>query len=407
MNKIAVLFFVLYALPSCRERTTDAQADLKWGHLDREDLRPSSPHYLINKARETTFKVCLAQYLRDQLPGIDQEIDTAVNVWASYIGRKIPVSIDVKDLPRAKTGDTEITLAKAYFAQCGKGYDVVIGLAPLQGQNVGLTGAFTSVLTNSDGSKTVVSFDRFLFLRDFDISPNTKAESPASWKSYAQKGGTVQSNTQLLSLMRSRQSRFYSLKKDFLTLSVLTHEMGHVWGLCDQYEGTPNCDKNNSSTHIEINSIMSSARFRQIAYLSDDDILGIRALAARPGFKHDWPDTPALTDTPSPVNLGSIEYFDIQSLTRNGNVLELNFGILSHVATKLSFSLVPASGTRESTLADDMISPDTGFDKPLIALSIGLPQGDNSTYNVRIQAFTKDAKGIWIRQKAAQTTSPK
>ncbi len=407
MNKLFFLALSLFTFYSCRARNDDSQADLKWGHLNVENLQPTSPQFLINKTRGVNFKVCLAKYLRDQFPGIEQEIDASVNIWASYIGRKIPVTIETKDLPRAKAGDDVNDFAKTYFTQCGKGYDIVIGFGPLQGQTVGLTGDFSSYIVNSDGSKKIVSFERFLFLRDFDANPSTNTLSSNAWKSFGQKSGTVPQDGQLLPLMRQRQTKFYSLKNDLLTLSVLAHEMGHVWGLCDQYEGTANCDKQNSSSHIEMDSLMGAARFRQIAYLTDDDIEGIRALAARPGFKHDWPDAPGLTAVTAPVNLGLVEFLAVQSLERKDNTLIMNFGILSHVATKLSISLVPSNGGADRPLSNDMMSDEKGFDQPMTTFTIHLSPSDTSSYNVRLQAFTKDANGNWMRQKSVVTTNPK
>ena len=130
-------------------------------------------------------------------------------------------------------------------------------------------------------------------------------------------------------------------------------------------------------------------------------------MATRPGFKHDWSDTPALTAVPAPVNLGLVEFLAVQSLERKDNALVMNFGILSHAPTKLSISLVPSNGGADRPLTNDMMSGDKGFDQPITTFTINLSQADTSSYNVRLQAFTKDGNGNWIRQKSVVTTNPK
>ena len=58
--------------------------------------------------------------------------------------------------------------------------------------------------------------------------------------------------------VNARATTQYASDNKFLILPVLTHEFGHVWGLCDQYEGANNCDPENSSSHLVLDSIMGS-----------------------------------------------------------------------------------------------------------------------------------------------------
>ncbi len=74
----------------------------------------------------------------------------------------------------------------------------------------------------------------------------------------------------------------------------MVHEFGHVWGLCDQYEQSNNCDPKFASLDkenhliLDNSSMMSSVKATFNAYLTDDDITGIRQLAQRKGFNADY-----------------------------------------------------------------------------------------------------------------------
>lgn len=63
---------------------------------------------------------------------------------------------------------------------------------------------------------------------------------------------------------------------------AMLHEMGHLWGMCDQY--TDNCDPENRG-EWNLGSVMGSAASLE---LKEDDIVGIKKLAQREG-----PDFPA------------------------------------------------------------------------------------------------------------------
>lgn len=64
--------------------------------------------------------------------------------------------------------------------------------------------------------------------------------------------------------------------------STVLHESGHLFGLCDQYEGIDNCDSNNQSAMKEKNSVMGDS---YSTVFSHDDILGIKRLSQRPDIE--------------------------------------------------------------------------------------------------------------------------
>jgi hypothetical protein len=129
-----------------------AGVESRWGFLNDASLTPDAPQFLVNKARGAKFRVCLPKYMADALPGIDSEVYAAVNVWASYVGRTIPVEIETKDLPRGRPDQSIDDLGAAYQTACGEGFDVVMGLGKLEGSAVGLTGASYSSRTNTGTS---------------------------------------------------------------------------------------------------------------------------------------------------------------------------------------------------------------------------------------------------------------
>ena len=60
---------------------------------------------------------------------------------------------------------------------------------------------------------------------------------------------------------------------------ILFHEVGHLWGLCDQNAGAVNCDPKNRSDYFSTNSLMGYEL--PVNLLTDDDITGITELSKR------------------------------------------------------------------------------------------------------------------------------
>ena len=72
--------------------------------------------------------------------------------------------------------------------------------------------------------------------------------------------------------------------QNMMTYSVMLHEVGHAWGLCDQYQGVNNCNDNvqgHGNWNKENNSIMSYGN--RFSSLQPDDIAGIRYIVDQPG----------------------------------------------------------------------------------------------------------------------------
>lgn len=389
-TKLLAIIIVIGTFSYCRTRSSDSE--LQWGHLADQDLIPASPAYLINKTTTGRFKVCLAKYMMDSFPGIQTEIQSAVNIWAFYLGRTIPVDITIKDLPRANTEDTALTLADKYYELCGSGFDTVVGLSPLSGNIVGQTSFNGQILVDSSGTRTLVSFKRHLFLRDYSLTPNPDPDSFSGWETYQTRTGKTFTGDQLLKLMTGRDQLSFSTKNKLLTLTTITHEIGHIWGLCDQYESSSNCDPVHSSSHKVLDSLMGSAVYREKIYLTDDDIEGIRALAARAGFLHDWQNkNGGLTAVPKPIVSKAVENFEPLSYVQNGNNLVISMSLVTTVPSKIMFEIKSKNSNlwQQGSMQE---SPARGFDWPHLTSTLTLPSGDHPKYDVRVNLFIKNGQ---------------
>ncbi|HET9235757.1 MAG TPA: hypothetical protein VFO10_00820 [Oligoflexus sp.] len=326
----AILLSLGAALVSCGEK--QATSDLSWGHLQDQSLNPAAPQYLINKKPGDVYKVCIPRYMVDELPGVEAEVHAAINVWAGYLGRAINVETSVKDLPRATATDTPTSLQTAYYAACGDEFDVVIGFAPLRGSTVGQTGSSW----RGYSAQKITSFKRYLFLRDYKASPDLWGTT--RWISLQDLRRRAADSSEILNQMQARDTMEVAPRGTSIALAVLVHEFGHVWGMCDQYEGPSNCDPNFKSEHPDLKSMMAAASNVAKLYLTDDDITGIRALAQRPGFNASWPGTEgALNKAPAAVAQKDVEYFQLKSVEKAGTQFTLNFGLVTNKGGELRF----------------------------------------------------------------------
>ena len=359
------------------------QGEYRWGFLNEDSLVPTSPQYLVNKTRSAKYRVCLPRYMSEALPGIESEVFAAINVWGAYLGRSIAVEIVTKDLPRARADQTIDDLSAAYHTACGADFDVVMGLAKIENAAVGLTGSSFEFIQQPNGSRQITAFSRFLFLRDYDLVPTLDPDGVAErWTSLAAQDGRSTTGPELLASMLTRASTRYAGGSTYLVLPVLTHEYGHVWGLCDQYEGSMNCDPVNSTSHRVEASIMGARGATQRLYLTDDDIAGVRALGGKPGFAHDW--GPPLHTLPVAVLLKPVELARIEKVHREGaGTLVVTYGVVTSGPARYAFALQQQGANTFLPLTSDFGSA-TPFDVPVGRLSIGLADPGPLPFLVRL-----------------------
>lgn len=370
----------LFLVSSCR--TSSSDSEIKWGHLNDPLLVPASPSYLINKTTRDSYNICLAKYMVDLYPGIDTEIQAAIHIWAFYLGRSIPVKITIKDLPRAKASDSPEALSTQYNSICGKGFDTVVGMSALTGGSVGVTSFSSEITRFADGTEKMTGYQRYLFLRDFTIAPDTIGTF-SRWESYQQHFNRAFSKDQLVQIMKPRNQVIYSQNGKLLTLTTLAHEIGHIWGLCDQYEGPTNCSATNSSTHKVLDSVMGAASMREKIYLTDDDIDGVRALAARPGFQHDWAVTSALTAAPAAILKKPVELFRQIGLSQANGQLAVVFALVTNVPSRIVLQLKAKNESLWQDFSTQNSDP-SGFNWTHMTSSVQLSNGETRKFDVKL-----------------------
>jgi hypothetical protein len=380
--KITALLLSLGVAPAaCNDDPEPETSDLAWGHLQDQGLNPNAPQYLINKKPGDVYKVCVPRYMVNELPGLESEIKAAVNVWAAYLGRYIDVETHVMDLPRAKSTDTPNTLQIAYYNACGSDFDVVLGFAPLGGTTVGQTGSSW----RGYSAQKITSFKRYLFLRDYKVSPDVWGTK--RWISLQDLKKRHSSSTDILNQLKARNTTEVAPSGTGIALQVLVHEFGHVWGMCDQYEGPTNCDPNYKSAHPNTNSMMASASNVAKLYLTDDDITGIRALAKRPGFNNGWYGAEVETDTaPTPPShsQGDVEYFKLNSVQKAGNQFTLNFGLLTDKGGELRFEY-RLKGTTAWKQSTSFFPSDDGFAMSNYSFRLTLPTAGDYEFRLKLR----------------------
>ena len=300
---------------------SESPTELKWGHLDGQSLRPGAPQFLINQSPDDPYDVCLAAYLVDELPGIESELEAAVNVWAATIGRRIPVNLVVAEQERAQLSQSANQLMETYYENCPAATDLVVGLAPFNDATTGQTGASWTMR-----GQEIVSFQRYLFLRDMDLTPGRYAKR---WLSLEALEGRSYSADELLTVLTNEQRIVFDPPATSLSLPVIVHEVGHIWGLCDQYAGVDNCNPQHSSPVKDESSIMAASGQLSKLYLTRDDRIGIRKLARREGFNQQWPETAALVAEDVEFEESDILYFALRNVEVSTNSYMLDFGVVT------------------------------------------------------------------------------
>lgn len=349
------LYLVLCAFwaISCSENSKEAHYQISpghWGHLaGLSDTLPSKM-YLSHVKKDESYKICIAKYMVKKYPGIESEIKAAINIWGHYISRVIKVEFARTDLPVADEYSDENKVMEDYYSRCPKDIHLVVGQSHFTDDAVGKT-LHTFSYFRRPGRKEVSSYKRALFLRESVTAEEAQKEDEAKdytpklvWKSLAQIMGKELTDTEILELMKKRGEKLYLTgNHELLTFKTIVHEFGHIWGLCDQYAlggKETNCDGKfatiNKEGHIILHdeAMMSKSSWVAKLFLEDDDIEGIRKLAERKEFTHDWPAAPVFraTEVIKPVAGKPIALARIKSVTFEDLTVELNMSMVTNVA---------------------------------------------------------------------------
>ncbi|TNE97000.1 MAG: hypothetical protein EP326_12265 [Deltaproteobacteria bacterium] len=318
---LSALLLVLCACAKSGQNSGLLFFDGKWGHLESLNQTNPSSIFLIHQNKDENYDICLPEYMISKYPGIKTELEASINLWAHYLGRKISVEFNVQPLPEnTDKGLTSIQQIEQYYAVCGVNTDLVIGEAYTDGTTLGFTQQTYSYYVNSlNGKHDVASFKRGLFLRKSKEEDTKKYK----WISFEKKSGKSYTSDELLKLMIERGTISFKQDDDtYTTLPIILHEIGHVWGLCDQYvigEGGTNCDAKNATINeeghvvLDFNAQMSSAGWKEKIYLAEDDITGIRKLGERFHNSH-WPTKEEFQKIEiAPLKSKDIELFKINN----------------------------------------------------------------------------------------------
>jgi predicted Zn-dependent protease with MMP-like domain len=342
------LFFTLI-ISSCGKKGENLSKVLPgfWGHLEQVEKSDSTKLFLIHLKDQADFNVCLAQEMSDKLPGVEEEIKASINIWGHYIGRKIRVNITKRTLLNEVEKYDLNKLTDKNYDLCPSQTDIVVGFAKDQVESnwVGIT-TYTYYTKKPPKQDEISRYKRGLFLRQGEV--DKVKSSGYKWISLNTHFNKVFGEDELLNLLIDRKSKIYLPDlHEKISLRVLVHEFGHVWGLCDQYyldkENKTNCDPAFSSldhegkVHIHEESTMSTSGWINDLYLSEDDITGIRELAERnfgESFKQEKIDNILIQKEA----INKLEHLSYLGSEQKEGILGLRFAIKSDVNLNIHLS---------------------------------------------------------------------
>ncbi len=330
MKTFPFILFMFLALISCDKHSGHSKmVKGYWGHnTSASSVSPELKALLGHVKKNMTYKICLANYMVKEHPGIENELRAAINIWGHYIGRKINISMTKLDLP-----ETELTGPHPgknfYYPLCPPGTDLVVArLAPSDASEVGQT------VLRYDNKK----FSRALFLRQPHKDQN-------GWLTLSEALNKELTEDEIIEIYKKRDQTIYIKENKLLTMQTILHEMGHVWGLCDQYrldtESGTNCDPNfasiNEEGHIILHdeATMAATHWHPNLYLSDDDIEGIRQLAERDSFVHDWKKEVREIPVNEISGPPPIAFVHIKKSSYDGHLFTIDMMLVTHAPIKV------------------------------------------------------------------------
>ncbi|MCO4795139.1 MAG: hypothetical protein KC493_15585 [Bacteriovoracaceae bacterium] len=382
---ISVLF--LHSCAKEGQNTGLKVVEGKWGHLTGlEDTNPSSM-YLIHQKKDSVYDVCIAQYMVLKYPGIQTEIEASIQLWAHYIGRNISIEFSVHDLPeQTDVNQSSNELTSKYYETCGENTDLVVGEAYANGKTLGFTQSSYSFFESSQNEKRdVYKFKRSLYLRKYKEGDPKKYK----WISLQSKTNKIKTTKELVDTLIKREVIGYKVDDEtYTTLPIILHEIGHVWGLCDQYamaDNATNCDLNHASLDeeghilIDTSSQMSSAGWKEKYFLTDDDIKGIKELSKRYHDSH-WPTVEEVEAIPSlPITEKPIQLFRVNGTTKDNetNKFIIDFSMDTNVPIEFTIKLMIKNSTSSGMKFNPIhLSKGVTFSNYYINLNIGTKEVD-------------------------------
>ena len=290
---------LLLCLVGCVDKNfnTEKMVVGNYGHLARMNQYAKTNAYLIYFPPKKTYNVCISKLAVKKYKGIKAEIEASINIWGHYLGRKIPVKFTEVELPYFTQRNEADYIRKSTKKYCPKNTHLMFALEDSSlNSKAGVTSFKAKEVFNyKKGKLETENFTRWIFLTDTGNYNFSKGLTTLE-----ELTGKKRTAEEILKLLIDRKTTLFG-RSIYTThsLPLIIHEIGHVWGMCDQYEmhgGKTNCDPHNSShdqygrhTLVE-DTVMNSAFPIAKSYLTDDDILGIKKLASRSDLeKVKWP----------------------------------------------------------------------------------------------------------------------
>jgi hypothetical protein len=342
-----------------------------WGQVHQlEQLAPTSMYLLFVKPQDT-YEVCVASHLVDEHPHILTEVEASIKIWGRYINRDIQTNVHQAEIVLPPANEHQDTTFSNYITTCPDA-DIVLGYANID--SVGLTANKYSYRTNSDGLQVAQNTQRVLFLQN-------PAYKQATWHSYL-KATSLNIDTEELITKLLDRSEYQLLEEanQYSTLTVLMHEFGHVWGLCDMYPlagGHTNChpiwSKKDSNGNIALvpNATMAASGRKNPMFLHDDDIEGIRTLASRDRFNSLWADQ--VTFPPVTAAKESDFLFRFKNTVLSEASILFNFALYTNKPIQLQVTLK----TNRGDLNYQPMKLQGPVDTNQYGLNLGFPSGAN------------------------------
>lgn len=334
--------------------------------------------------------------MNDKYPGIQEEIKAAINIWAHYIGREIKVDITLANLPAPAEYDSEEETMENYYGACPAGIHLVMAETYFTDSAVGKTLTRYSFF-NKDGLRKVTEFKRALFLRmptgaangeeetneENEDDEDIQTEQKLVWVSLQKALNKTLTASEILEMMKKRDQKiFMTGKNELLTFKTIVHEFGHVWGLCDQYAlggNSTNCDASfatlNSEGHIFLHdeATMSRSSWMSKLYLADDDIQGIRMMATRKGFIHNWPLEAEYKNIPvNPItHTNALPLAMVRNAKRTMGKVEINMAIATEAAVRIKVRILEKANNFWLEFGDSVYSEPITFSNYNLNLTLG------------------------------------
>lgn len=355
-----------------------------WGQLaELESLTPNSMFLIFLKPTET-YDVCVADHLIKDFPQFIKQLDASIKIWGKYINRDIKTNFTTFEMEAPSLTETQDQSFDKYTNECSNA-DIAVGYANTDA--LGVAASKYATYQRPDGMQMVQSARKAVLVQN-PIYKNKK------WVGLFKEADPAATVDEIIETLLQRDQQLFLLEENELSLvTVLIHEFGHVWGLCDMYalsQGKTNCDPvwskkdNNGKLILNPDAIMAKAHWKNPLFLQDDDIEGIRTLAKRDRFESNWKNQKSF-DEVQPAIFKDF-FFQQKNSELVNDTLAFTFALYNESAISLEIAMMTDLGP----LNYQPLKIAEKIDTPNYTLNLGMPANVNVQ---RLQIIIKDENG--------------